>query len=873
MRNHSLRLLFLTIACLCTGTAQAATPGAVVAWGHNGYGQTTVPVAAQSGVTAIAAGLYHTVALKNAGSVVAWGWNDDGQTNVPVAAQSSVTSIAAGRYDTLALKNDGSVVAWGGNRFGITTVPVAAQSGVTAIAAGLYHSVALKNDGSVVVWGNDEFGQATVPATAQSGVTAIAAGEYHTVALKNDGSVVAWGRSGEGQTTVPPAAQSGVVAVAAGAFHSVILRNDGAVVVWGWNGSGQTNVPVAARSGVIAIAAGYSHTVVLKNDGSVVAWGDNYYGETNVPGTAQSGVTAIAAGGSHTLALVIPTAPVIITPPVSQTVNTGRRPSFTVAATGIYLNYQWRKNGTNLPDATNGTFRVENASISDAGSYTVVVGNSVGSVTSAPAAVLTVNPAPPVAVVERVQRYHGPTNSNDAATAVAVDGSGNVVVTGHSFNGTNADYYTAKYAAADGALLWEKRYNDTVDQDDYAVAVAVDSSGNVVVTGQSEYKDYYTAKYAAADGALLWEKRNNDAYGSPTALAVDASGNVVVVGHSQGNGYTAKYAAADGALLWEKFILGPDSDNIATANAVAVDASGNVVVTGYIMDDENRSSSYTAKYEAADGSSLWENGFGYRSRSESVALDSSGNVVVTGWYYSAFFTAKYEATTGALLWEVIFGVAGSGTAVAVDGAGNVVITGRSSNGTNDDFYTAKYAALDGALLWDQRYNGPANGNDAASAVAVDASGDVLVTGISHNGTNDDYYTAKYGGSDGALLWEKRYNGPANGNDVVGSRRCLALGPNGMVAITGSSQGSFGSDFATVVYRENLPAVSIVRVPTGVRLRFPGVAGHSYQVLRAPAVTGPWSTNATLTAATNGLIEHLDTNAPPGSAFYRTATAP
>ena len=68
-----------------------------------------------SGVMAIAAGGDHTVALKNDGSVVAWGDNGYGQTTVPVAAQSGVTAIAAGGSHTVALKNDGSVVAWGGH--------------------------------------------------------------------------------------------------------------------------------------------------------------------------------------------------------------------------------------------------------------------------------------------------------------------------------------------------------------------------------------------------------------------------------------------------------------------------------------------------------------------------------------------------------------------------------------------------------------------------------------------------------------------------------------------------------------------------------------------------------------------------------------
>ena len=91
--------------------------------------------------------------------------------------------MAAGLYHSLALKKDGSVVAWGNGEAGQTTVPVSAQSGVMAIAAGEYHSVALKTGGSVVAWGTNAHGQTTIPVAAQSGVTAIAAGSLHTVAI------------------------------------------------------------------------------------------------------------------------------------------------------------------------------------------------------------------------------------------------------------------------------------------------------------------------------------------------------------------------------------------------------------------------------------------------------------------------------------------------------------------------------------------------------------------------------------------------------------------------------------------------------------------------------------------------------------------
>jgi Regulator of chromosome condensation (RCC1) repeat/PASTA domain len=317
---------------LVPGAAQATANARVVAWGCFGevaHGQCTVPAAATSGVTAISAGAFHSLALKSDGGVLAWGCGLDrnaGQCTVPAAATSGVTAIAAGSFHSLALKADGSVVAWGCDvsaNWGQCAVPAAATSGVTAIAAGDAQSLALKADGSVVAWGCavNAAGQCTVPAAATSGVTAIAAGSYHSLALKTDGSVVAWGCGGQGdygQCTVPVGA-SGVTAIAAGGSHSLALKTDGSVVAWGCgsngpfsNDWGQCTVPAAA-SGVSAIAAGLYHSLVL-TDGGVVAFGCRggaAAGVCNVPATATSGVTAIATADLHSLALSDPLAQTI----------------------------------------------------------------------------------------------------------------------------------------------------------------------------------------------------------------------------------------------------------------------------------------------------------------------------------------------------------------------------------------------------------------------------------------------------------------------------------------------------------------------------------------------------------------------------------
>jgi 6-phosphogluconolactonase (cycloisomerase 2 family)/alpha-tubulin suppressor-like RCC1 family protein/fibronectin type 3 domain-containing protein len=167
--------------------------GTVWGWGYNSYGQlgdgtfttrtTPVQVNTVSGITAIAAGganESYTVALKNDGTVWAWGNNSYGQlgdgstttnrsTPVQASGLSGVTAIAAGAGHTLALKSDGTVWAWGRNSYGqlgdgstttrTTPVKVSGLSGVTAIVAGSSHSLALKSDGTVWGWGNNGYGQ------------------------------------------------------------------------------------------------------------------------------------------------------------------------------------------------------------------------------------------------------------------------------------------------------------------------------------------------------------------------------------------------------------------------------------------------------------------------------------------------------------------------------------------------------------------------------------------------------------------------------------------------------------------------------------------------------------------------------------------
>jgi alpha-tubulin suppressor-like RCC1 family protein len=197
--------------------------GTVWAWGENVWGQlgdgttterhTPVQVVGAggigflTGISAIARGIVHSVALKNDSTVWEWGMQigdaSPSYTPVQVPGLASITAISGGYEHAMALKNDGTVWAWGFNANGqlgdgttsnrstpvqvVGTGGVNFLTGISAIAAGDFHSLALKNDGTVWVWGDGRTTPAQVSGLAD--ITAIAACDEYSIALKNDGTV------------------------------------------------------------------------------------------------------------------------------------------------------------------------------------------------------------------------------------------------------------------------------------------------------------------------------------------------------------------------------------------------------------------------------------------------------------------------------------------------------------------------------------------------------------------------------------------------------------------------------------------------------------------------------------------------------------
>jgi uncharacterized delta-60 repeat protein len=417
---------------------------------------------------------------------------------------------------------------------------------------------------------------------------------------------------------------------------------------------------------------------------------------------------------------------------------------------------------------------------------------------------------------EWVQKYNGPAGVTDVATSIAVDAQGNVYTTGYSTgNSSGHDYATIKYNSA-GIQQWAARYNGPGNALDDALDIAVDGSGNVYVTGKSaagatEYTyDYATIKYNST-GVEQWVRR----YGTSDqdvgfSITVDEAGNVYVTGQRghpalDSDIGTVKYNSA-GVEQWA--VTYNRSGNWDTGNSITVDGSGNVYVTGF--QSVNWGTAYldfvTIKYNSS-GVQQWTagyNGTGNNSdQAIAVGLDALGNVYITGYSVGTVYdiaTIKYN-NSGVQQWVQRYSSSGVSvdvpSSMAVDPAGNIYITGAISF----DFGTLKYNS-DGVQQWIQRYD--FNGNfDAANSLAIDGSGNVYVTGVSGaapSESTNDYATLKYNTS-GVQQWVMRFNSSASDWDEANS---IGVDGAGNVYVTGFSTESSGADdYCTIKYSETV----------------------------------------------------------------------
>ncbi|HET7487053.1 MAG TPA: hypothetical protein VFJ85_03935, partial [Acidimicrobiales bacterium] len=565
----------------------------------------------------IAAGWNHSLALKADGTVWAWGSNSNGQlgngsqidTNAPVQVNglgtpSLVSALGAGVGHSVALKSDGTVWTWGSNSSGQlgnnntgvnSLTPVQVQkfatagppvtvtplTGVTKIAVGLYHNLALTTSKNVFAWGSNATGRlgdntttdrpyaVNVLATAGSSPTNllaldIAAGQQHSLAVKianpsdTSGTAVSWGNNnalqlGLNETSGTPTGQknlpstvggssalTGVLQVSAGGGHS-LARKAASVYSWGSNASGQLGLGNTTNTSVPSLVPGLDATVL-----TVVATDDSSFVirlTPSVAGCAGGGQSKVVRQSFGVLKAVVRDAPTNA-PAVGVTVT------FTAPGSGASGTFAGGTNvKTAVTDANGVATSTEFTANAVAGAYTVVA--------SAPGRLSGV----PLRFVNQA----GP-----PASITASKGSGQAVGLGASF----PTALTAIVADADGNAVPDKSVTFT----------APDSGAS--------------ATFASGATATVTTDAKGQAI-APKLTANRTAGTYTVTAGVAGVGGTADFTLTNSAAIVPAttktgggyIIASADGGAFAFGDAVFLGSAGNmklnkpIVGTAYTPDD------------------------------------------------------------------------------------------------------------------------------------------------------------------------------------------------------------------------------------------------------------------------------------------------
>lgn len=307
------------------------------------------------------------------------------------------------------------------------------------------------------------------------------------------------------------------------------------------------------------------------------------------------------------------------------------------------------------------------------------------------------------------------------------------------------------------------------------------------------------------------------------------------------------------------------------ANAVAVGAEGDIIVAGTTRgllqgDGDGGDDDAFVRLYSPSGKAQWTRQFGTSTYDEAnaVAADAAGNVIVTGWTDGVLQSGSAGGTdaflqvyspNGDTLWTRQFGTSevDYGIAVAVDTARNIMVAGTTFgalDGQSAGWYDAfvRVYSPAGEVLWTRQLG--TSGLDDASAVTVDATGNVIIAGTvggaldgagGGGGGENSAFVRVYSPS-GEVQWTRQF-GTLQGTGAA----AVATDGAGNVIVAGGTGGALQGDGAGL-------GDAFVRVysPSGDLLWTRQIGSSDYDYGRAVAVDG--TGNITLVGTTSGALQ-------------------
>jgi len=412
---------------------------------------------------------------------------------------------------------------------------------------------------------------------------------------------------------------------------------------------------------------------------------------------------------------------------------------------------------------------------------------------------------------EWVQRFNSPGNYNDYVTDMAIDKSGNIFLTGYvHVNDTDQNFVTIKYNTQ-GGEQWVRYYDGPDHREVKPVAIAVDDSGNVFVTGYSysysEFDDILIIRYNE-NGDSIWTRKFlgiGHVSDRPNAMALDKNGNVIISGSAVGinsmDALTMKYNS-NGNFEWSRYFDGI-TNGYDVSYGLAVDKN-NII---YIIGGVTGKGGIIIKYDSA-GNQFLPIVFPTFAPNKKILLDDSINIFLGFDSYGGISirydigVAKVDAT-GTVIWTRTYHKSSTNNNdyindMCLDRFGNVTVTGVSgdSGELSWDIATIKYNN-NGDTLWINRYNPAHNSNDVPSAIVSDKYGNTYLTGASDSGLFAKMITIKYSPA-GVRDWIAYYN---NSNPFTWhSGAKIIADTSGSLYVSGRSQNNIGDvDIVTIKY--------------------------------------------------------------------------